>query len=107
MPTLSFEDTKGTCDLAYKADKGERYTFPDGIVWRVLECVFDWTSGFRAIVIQPESGTKNVTVLAFAGTDPISIPDLLADAKQALGGLPTQYQQAFQLTSSLKREYSN
>ena len=107
MPTLNFADTKGTCHLAYEADTRERYTFPDGIVWKVLDKIADWSSGFRAILIQPENRVKNVTVLAFAGTSPFSLPDILADIKQAVGGLPNQYTQALLFTQSLQKEYGN
>lgn len=105
MPTLSFEDTKGTCDLAYKATTGERYTFSDGIVWKVLDSVAYWSSGFKSIIIQPENGAKNVTVLAFAGTD--SILDVLVDLKQAVGGMPIQYHQALRVTLDAQKVYSN
>lgn len=105
MPTLNFADTKGTCHLAYDAVQGERYAFPDGIVWTVLESTATWYTGFKAIVIQPRDGAKDVTVLAFAGTD--SVLDGIVDLNQATGGLPRQYQQALSLTLETKKKYTN
>lgn len=105
MPTLNFADTKGTCHLAYEAVEGERYSFPDGIVWNVLKSTATRFTGFKAIVIQPRDGAKDVTVLAFAGTD--SILDGLVDLAQATGGLPTQYQQALAMTLEYKSQYAN
>ncbi len=105
MPTLNFADTKGTCHLAYEAVEGEHYSFPDGIVWNVLKSTATWYTGFKAIVIQPRGGAKDVTVLAFAGTD--SVLDVIVDLSQATGGLPTQYQQALGLAVEYKKQYSN
>jgi hypothetical protein len=105
MSTLNFADTKGTCHLAYDALKGEKYSFIDGIVWNVLESTSTWYSGFKAIVIEPQGGAKDATVLAFAGTD--SLLDVVVDLKQALGGMPTQYSQALTLTLKYQTQYSN
>lgn len=105
MPTLDFADTKGTCHLAYDAEQGQRYSFPDGTVWTVLESTATWYTGFKAIVIQPSGGAKDVTVLAFAGTD--SILDGLVDLSQATGGFPPQYSQALELTLRKKQQHSN
>ena len=62
-------------------------------------------SGFKAILIQPEGGAKDVTVLSFAGTD--SILDGLVDLDQATGGLPAQYVQALSRTRSLSSQHPN
>lgn len=99
MPDLNFADTKGTCHLAYDAVKGEKYSFPDRIVWNVLDHRANRGTGFKAILIQPRDRVKKVTVLSFAGTD--SLLDVLIDIDQATGGLPAQYLQALALT----REY--
>lgn len=105
MPTLNFADTKGTCHLAYDALKGERHSFPDRVVWNVIDDFSTTLTGFKAILIQPRDSTKDVTVLAFAGTD--SILDGLVDAQQATGGIPAQYHQALALTIQKKSQYSN
>ena len=105
MPTLNFADTKGTCHLAYDAVKGEHYSFPDRVVWVVLDSVGTWTTGFKAILIQPRDAGKNVTVLSFAGTD--SILDGLVDVDQATGGMPGQYHQALELTMRYRSKYAN
>ena len=105
MPSLNFADTKGTCHLAYDAVRGERYRFSDGTAWSVLDHYESHMSGFKAILIQPEGGAKDVTVLSFAGTD--SILDGLVDLDQATGGLPAQYIQALSQTRSLTSRYRN
>lgn len=105
MPTLNFADTKGTCHLAYEAVKGEHYSFSDRVVWVVLDSLATWSTGFKAILIQPRDNAKDVTVLAFAGTD--SILDGLVDLNQATGGMPAQYHQALELTLRHRRNYAN
>jgi hypothetical protein len=105
MPTLNAADTKGTCHLAYDAVKGERYSFPDRAVWVVLDSIGTRATGFKAILVQPRDGVKNVTVLAFAGTD--SILDGLVDLQQATGGMPAQYHQALALTKRYQGQYAN
>lgn len=106
MPTLNFADTKGTCYLAYEAVTGERYSFSDQVVWSVLDHKASRLTGFKAILIQPREGSnKDVTVLAFAGTD--SVLDVLVDLQQLGGGMPAQYHQALELTLQYRRQYSN
>lgn len=105
MSTLNFADTKGTCHLAYEAVKDERYAFSDGIVWTVLDSQATRSTGFKAIVIQPRDNAKNVTVLAFAGTD--SALDALVDLDQATGGIPAQYHQALALALECQKTYGN
>lgn len=103
--TISRGETKGVCHLAYDAVRGERYRFADGGIWSVLDHRANRLSGFKAIIIKPESQTRNVTVLAFAGTD--SLTDVLVDIKQLFGGLPTQYTQAVRLAIESQGNYSN
>lgn len=106
MPILNAADTKNTCQLAYTAEKNEHYSFSDGVVWTVLDHRATWTSGFKAILIQPrDTSNKNVTVLAFAGTD--SILDVGVDIKQLFNGLPRQYRQAMELTLEYRPQYQN
>jgi len=105
MPSLNFADTKGTCHLAYDAERGQRYRFPDSVVWSVLEHHINHGSGFKAILVQPEGGAKDVTVLSFAGTD--SVLDVLHDAVQALGGPSGQYFEALAWARQYKDRYGN
>jgi len=105
MPTLNFADTKGTCHLAYDAEKGERYKFPDGVIWKVIDSVSSWGCGYKSILIQPESKDKNVTVLAFAVTD--SVLDWKTDLDQALGEMPLQYILSVQVTVKHQKEYGS
>lgn len=96
MPTLSFAETKGVCEVAYDGSRGETYRFPDGNNWNISRTESNWMSGFKAILI---SGNGK-TVLAFAGTD--SMVDVAVDIAQVFGGLPTQYQEALLLTEQMR-----
>jgi Mbeg1-like len=92
MPTLTFAETKGVCEIAYDGERGDSYRFPDGSTWSISKAVSDWMSGFKAVVA---SGNEK-TVLSFAGTD--SAVDVAVDIAQVFGGLPAQYQEALLLT---------
>ena len=92
MPTLSFGETKGVCEVAYDGERGDSYQFPDGSTWSISRAVSNWMSGFKAVVV---SGNDK-TVLAFAGTD--SLIDAAVDIAQVLGDIPTQYREALLLT---------
>lgn len=54
----------------------------------------DSTSGFRASIYQNGEGQY---VVAYAGTDPSEMPDILSDAQQAFGLQDTQYNMAINL----------
>jgi len=107
MPTLSFADTKGVCYLAYDAEKGEQYKFPDGLVWNVIDAYGDWMSGYKSILIQPEGKDKEITVLAFAGTTIWSPGDIKTDLDQALGKVPSQYLIALSSAIKHQKEYGS
>ena len=85
---LKFSETKGACDLAYYAKENQLYKFPDEKIWKVVKKIEHFGGmGFRAVILQPENICYK-TILAFAGTDPKSIGDVITDADQALfGGL--------------------
>jgi hypothetical protein len=105
MPTLNFDDTKGTCHLAYDASSGESYRFADGTVWNVVDSWATRMTGFKAILIQPDDAAKGVTVLSFAGTD--SLLDVAVDIAQVCGEIPAQYHQALILTMQMKNSHGN
>lgn len=64
----------------------------------------DPSTGFRAAIYQDAKGDR---VLAFAGTDPTSGKDILADGLQA-AGLPTrQYEQAVALATQAKAAFGD
>ncbi len=92
MPTLTFGEAKGVCEVAYDGERGDSYRFPDGSTWSVSRAVSNWMSGFKCVVI---SGNEK-TVLAFAGTD--SLVDVAVDIAQAIGGTPSQYREALLIT---------
>jgi hypothetical protein len=92
MPSLTFAEAKGTCEVAYDGERGDSFRFPDGSTWSILNAVSDWMSGFKAVV----ASGNGKTVLAFAGTD--SLVDVAADIAQAFGGIPSQYREALLLT---------
>lgn len=54
----------------------------------------DSTSGFRASIYQNGEGQY---VVAYAGTDPSEMPDIVSDAQQAFGLQDTQYNMAINL----------
>lgn len=90
MP-LSLGETKGCCYVAYDGERGNRYRFPDGIVWSVTGHWATAITGFKAALLSGNSQT----VLAFAGTD--SLMDVVVDIAQVGGMLPPQYMQALML----------
>lgn len=100
MPTLSFAETKGVCEVAYDGERDESYRFPDGNVWRISRTESNWMSGFKAAVIHG----NGKTVLAFAGTD--SLVDVAADIAQVVGDIPSQYREALLLTAVVSRTTS-
>lgn len=100
MAVLSLAETKGCCHVAYDGVAGERYSFPGGSVWSVIQHWATSITGFKAVSLAPESG-GDIFVIAFAGTD--SIIDAVVDVAQALGGLPPQYPQAMILARAAQR----
>ena len=100
MPTLSFAETKGVCEVAYDGEVGESYRFHDGNTWHVSQTVSNWLSGFKAAVI---SGNGK-TVLSFAGTD--SLVDVAVDIAQVAGGMPAQYREALLITAQVRTNAS-
>lgn len=91
MASLTLEETKSVCYIAYDGVKDERCRFPDGTTWKILQHWGTPSSGFKGIIIVPEN-RSDVYVMAFAGTD--SLLDVGVDLNQLTGGLPRQYTQA-------------
>ena len=90
---LEFSETKGASDLAYDANLGEVYRFPDGREWEVVDVMENqgfFESGFRGIALR----NGDEVIVAFAGTDPKSPGDIANDLAQGIGFAPTQYRQA-------------
>ncbi len=103
MSTLTKEETKGACHVAYEGLSGERYRFPDGTIWSVIGDMATRFTGFKAALLQPEG--RDLFVLAFAGSD--SVLDFIHDGVQALGGYSSQYTQALILTKKYREEYGD
>ena len=89
---LSFAETKGASQLAYSANMGETYRFPDGSTWNVVDVQDDPQTGFRAIALKPTDPTDRRTIVAYAGTS--NGVDWRNNVQQGLGLPSRQYQQA-------------
>lgn len=89
---LSFAETKGASQLAYSANVGETYQFPDGRTWNVVDVQDDPRSGFRAIALKPTDPSDRRTIVAFAGTQ--NGVDWRNNIQQGLGLPSRQYRQA-------------
>jgi hypothetical protein len=99
---LKFSETKSASSLAYGAKTGEVYRFPDGKQWKVVDVSEDKKSGFRGIALQSTDPNDKRTIVAFAGTDPKSGKDWVADVGQGLGFQPKQYKEAVQFANKWK-----
>lgn len=104
---LKFSETKSASSLAYGAKTGEVYKFPDGKQWKVVDVSEDKKSGFRAIALKPTDPSDKRTVVAFAGTDPKSGKDWVADVGQGIGFQPKQYKEAVQFANKWKATDGN
>jgi len=111
--TLTFEETKGICDIAYDGEVGEVYQLSDGSYWRVDQVETD-DSGFRAVVTRrvvpnPDGSSgyiddpnDNRVVVGFAGTD--AGDDWNDNIAQGIGLTPEQYDQALAFTQKIQAE---
>jgi hypothetical protein len=89
---LLFSETKSAAGLAYNANLGEVYRFPDGKQWEVVDVQDDARTGFRAVALKSTDPNDQRVIVAFAGTR--DGRDWRANIGQGLG-LPTrQYRQA-------------
>lgn len=102
---LKFSETKSASDLAYDANKGDIYRFPDGKEWEVVDVKDDPKTSFRAIALQSTDPNDNRTIVAFAGSG--DGKDWKANIGQGLG-LPTkQYRQAVEFADKWKAQEGN
>ncbi len=102
---LNFSETKSASGLAYDAEKGETYTFPDGKKWQVVDVGEDNKTGFRAIALKPSDINDRRVIVAFAGTRDAA--DWKANAGQGFG-LPTkQYNAAVQFADKWKETHGS
>ncbi|MBC7798654.1 MAG: DUF2974 domain-containing protein [Pyrinomonadaceae bacterium] len=105
---LEFSETKSASALAYKANAGEVYKFPNGEEWKVVDVSSDPKTGFRAIALQPANDASDKrTIVAYAGTDPKSGRDWGNDIVQGIGLLPKQYKQAADFADKWKSQAGN
>jgi len=102
---LKFSETKSAADLAYDAQLGEVYRFPDGKQWRVVDVRDDSRTGFRAIALRSTDPNDNRVIAAYAGSRDGN--DWRANIGQGLG-LPTgQYRQAVDFANKWKATDGN
>lgn len=102
---LKFSETKGASGLAYDANVGEVYRFPDGKQWQVVDVKDDSQTGFRAIALKPTDPNDKRVIVAFAGSR--DGKDWKANIGQGLG-LPTrQYSQAVEFANKWKATDGN
>jgi hypothetical protein len=95
MP-LTVGEAKGCCHVAYDGVSNERYRFPAGDIWSVVDHWATSITGFKAVLLRSDRHL----VLSFAGTD--SIMDALVDLAQVGGSVPPQYPQALALTMAAR-----
>ena len=89
---LKFSETKSAAGLAYDAELGDVYRFPDGGEWEVVDVEDDSRAGFRAIALRSTDTFDDRVIVAFAGSR--EGVDWANNIGQGLG-LPTpQYNQA-------------
>ncbi|MET0751893.1 MAG: Mbeg1-like protein [Pyrinomonadaceae bacterium] len=89
---LQFSETKSAAGLAYDANLGEVYRFPNGKQWQVVDVQDDSRTGFRAIALKSTDPNDERVIVAYAGSR--DGRDWRANIGQGLG-LPTrQYRQA-------------
>ena len=105
---LEFSETKSASDLAYDANLGETYQFPDGKQWTVVDVQDDSQTGFRAIALKPTDPNDNRVIVAYAGTSGgLTSPDWQTNLRQG-AGLPTgQYSQAVDFANKWKATDGN
>ena len=96
MP-LTVGEAKGCSHVAYDGVSSERYRFPSGEVWSVVDHWATSVTGFKAVLLRSDSKL----VLSFAGTD--SLLDAVVDLAQVGGSVPPQYHQALILTMAARR----
>lgn len=102
---LEFSATKSACDLAYDANKGETYRFPNGEQWKVVDVQDDSKTGFRAIALKPTDPNDHRVIVAFAGSSSGNDWD---DNLAQGAGLPTaQYGQAVDFANKWKATDGN
>lgn len=99
---LTFAETKSATSLAYGANKGEIYRFPDGKTWEVVDVKGNTNTGFRAIALKPTDPSDQRTIVSYAGTDPKSIKDWKNNFAQGAGLTPKQYREAVDFANKWK-----
>lgn len=99
---LEFSETKGASDLAYRANQGEIYRFPNGESWKVVDVKDDSNTSFRAIALKSTDPNDHRVIVAYAGTTFTDLKDWKANLGQGTG-LPTkQYGQAVDFANKWK-----
>ncbi|MBA2621485.1 MAG: DUF2974 domain-containing protein [Acidobacteria bacterium] len=104
---LKFSETKSADKLAYTANTGDVYQFPDGKQWRVIDTRDTGnTTGFRAIVLKPVAEKDKHVIVSFAGSG-AQIGDWINNVGQAGGNTPSQYRQAVSMAREYQQKYGD
>ncbi len=103
-PPLRYADAKEAAEVAYHPKIGEKTKSGR---FTPKEVHVDDRSGFQAVVLTPTNGDDQPVILAFAGTDPLSLADVRTDLDQEAGRIPEQYREARELTAQLKEQYGD
>jgi hypothetical protein len=113
VQALSLEDVKACSQLAYN---GQGVNATPGGRWVIIVdssmkngVAESWITGFRAILLEEKTNAFRRVVLAFAGTDPHSVADIVTDIDGAVSlspfDIPAQYAQAASLAEKLQNTY--
>lgn len=102
---LEFSETKSASDLAYRANQGEVYRFPNGENWQVVDVKDDSNTGFRAIALKSADPNDHRVIVAFAGSRDGN--DWKNNFEQAAGLPSAQYSQAVDFANKWKATNGN
>lgn len=104
---LEFSETKSASYLAYRANVGEVYRFPNGENWKVVDVKNDTNTSFRAVALKSTDPNDHRVIVAYAGTTFDDLKDWKANLGQGAGLTTRQYTQAVDFASKWKATNGN
>ena len=104
---LEFSETKSASDLAYRANQGEIYKFPNGENWQVADVKDDSDTSFRAIALKSTDPNDHRVIVAYAGTTFTDLKDWKANLSQGAGLPSAQYGEAVDFANKWKATSGN